>query len=744
MRLLRRSAVPLVAVPLLAAALLAAGCSRRSAPPEAPPPPPPPPGSVRIEIAPTSAAAATGGAVDFQATVTGSADTAVTWTVREPSGGTVAAGRYVAPAAPGTYHVVATAHADAARSAEATVTVTSPAAYLAPSAVAGDVAIAVDTGSTATARAARRPISPLLFGVNNAEFGGAHAADFTIWSSRMPAYTMSRVGGNRATGLDWETGYSNCGQDCGETGADSWRNDTNMVENVFASPGVGNAWAPRIQGELDAGRSIVVTAPILGFVARDASGHQPIPIAPSTTTPATPAAAHWKEVKAHDPAGATATPSTTDGFSYTDDLVKWIDGRWPGRWKGAAHVEVQLDNEPDIWRSTHAEIIGTTNGLPTSGDGSNGVALPFDWYPARVVEHAKAVKDVAPDATVWAGGFAGWDGLTQFHYEAHPGGPPAGSDWYFSYLLDRFKAAETTHGRRLVDVFDVHWYVQELVDWSASVTNDDAPQTDRVVNARLQSTRSLWDPGYIEGSWVNVAIPRALQRDCDADGNCPIALLPNLLASTAAHYPGTKLAIGEYWYGRGGDVSSTLVNADLLGILARHGVYAATMWWNASNIWAYSAPNGCGGDGLCTTNAAYRCALLAVDLWRSYDGAGAAAGDTYVDTAVADASRPADPDRAGQTRERVTAYASVDAADPDRVVVLALNKTLAQSLDAAIRVTHTTRFRRVEVWRVTGTNGGAGGCTRVRQPDLAIPDAATNAFKVTLPAQSAHVLVLRP
>lgn len=241
---------------------------------------------------------------------------------------------------------------------------------------------------------------------------------------------------------------------------------------------------------------------------------------------------------------------------------------------------------------------------------------------------------------------------------------------------------------------------------------------------------------------MNAAIPVPFQQSCVA-GNCPIALLPRLQASIDAHYPGTRLAIGEYWYGRGGDISAAITNADFLGILARAGVYSAAMWWNASNIWAYNVPNGCNNNGLCTTNAAYKCALLAIDVFQDYDGAGAKAGDTFVDTTVTDPGRPVDPTRSSQTYERVTAYATVDAADPTRLVMVLLNKTLrGDPIDAAIRVTHTERFNTAEVWRVTGTNDGPGGCTKARQADL--PITLTNALNASLPPQSITLLVLKP
>jgi hypothetical protein len=61
----------------------------------------------------------------FHASVTGTSNTAVTWSVTEASaGGSVTtAGVYTAPSTGGTYHVVATSQADPSKSQSATVTV---------------------------------------------------------------------------------------------------------------------------------------------------------------------------------------------------------------------------------------------------------------------------------------------------------------------------------------------------------------------------------------------------------------------------------------------------------------------------------------------------------------------------------------------------------------------------------------------------------------------------------------------
>ena len=80
---------------------------------------------VTVAITPLSTNVLQGGTANFIATVTGSSNTGVTWSVREgAAGGAItAAGIYSAPNAAGAFHVVATSQADSSKSATATVIV---------------------------------------------------------------------------------------------------------------------------------------------------------------------------------------------------------------------------------------------------------------------------------------------------------------------------------------------------------------------------------------------------------------------------------------------------------------------------------------------------------------------------------------------------------------------------------------------------------------------------------------------
>lgn len=82
---------------------------------------------VRVLVSPASVSIVVGDIQQFTATVTGSSNVAVIWSVQESGGGSVNSdGLYTAPGAAGVFHVLATSAADASKSATATVTVSPP------------------------------------------------------------------------------------------------------------------------------------------------------------------------------------------------------------------------------------------------------------------------------------------------------------------------------------------------------------------------------------------------------------------------------------------------------------------------------------------------------------------------------------------------------------------------------------------------------------------------------------------
>lgn len=110
---------------VLSLVLLLAGCGGGSGTvAQSPVAPASAPGSVAVSVSPSNATVDQGATRQFTAGVTGSTNTAVTWSVQEPAGGSVTgSGLYTAPSTAGTFHVIATSQADPTKTAIATATV---------------------------------------------------------------------------------------------------------------------------------------------------------------------------------------------------------------------------------------------------------------------------------------------------------------------------------------------------------------------------------------------------------------------------------------------------------------------------------------------------------------------------------------------------------------------------------------------------------------------------------------------
>ena len=113
-----------------------------------------PPAGIAVAVTPGSGVVFGCQSLELAATVTGTADRAVTWSVEEGlAGGTVtSAGVYIAPVNPGTYHVVATSAADPTRRATATVTVTTKvlSVNVAPADISVEAGAAIQFTATVT------------------------------------------------------------------------------------------------------------------------------------------------------------------------------------------------------------------------------------------------------------------------------------------------------------------------------------------------------------------------------------------------------------------------------------------------------------------------------------------------------------------------------------------------------------------------------------------------------------------
>jgi hypothetical protein len=207
-----------------------------------------------------------------------------------------------------------------------------------------------------------------------------------------------------------------------------------------------------------------------------------------------------------------------------------------------------------------------------------------------------------------------------------------GNNWFVDIYAQGIAAASANYGKPLVDVYDFHWYSQiaDPSNSNAQITSlNGATLTDAEVQAIVQAPRSLYDPTFVENSWI------------EDIGIGALDMIPRLQAKLATENPGMQLAITEYYPGGGGHIAGTIAEADLLGAFGSTGLFASNMW------------------PLTTTEPYVTAGFRA---FRDFDGAGSNFGDTSV---AADSSAIAN----------VSAYVSTDSTRPGRVVMVAINRS---------------------------------------------------------------------
>ena len=467
-------------------------------------------------------------------------------------------------------------------------------------------------------------ISPWIYGLNS----------LNSTSGAPPLTTLDRTGGNRWTAYNWENNASNAGS------------DYLYESDAFLSSSTTPAEAVRaiIAADRAAGAASLVTIQMQGWVAADESG----PV--STSNP--PDTTRFKPIvfkkSTQSAVPFTTSPPTSDNAVYMDEFAWALDQKFSGLGIFAAGTSlptfVELDNEPELWNSTHLEVQGPT-------------AITSDAYIARTLALTQALKDQFPSMVIVGPAHYGFGGLFSWQGELSP--TPTGANWFTDKYLAAINAASSTYGRPLVDVYDFHWYSEATDPSGARVTSlTGATLTDAQVQAVAQSPRSLWDGSYSETSWVRNTL------------GGPIALLPRLQAKIAASNPGMKLGITEYNNGGCLNIAGSLAQADNLGIFGAQGLYAATYWPLGSN------------ESYC---------LSSFRAYRGFDGAGATFGDVSVQADSSDI-------------QSVAAYASTDSAHAGRTVFVAINRSTSakQTSFTGLAVSGTAHLYRISASSAAG------------------------------------------
>lgn len=369
----------------------------------------------------------------------------------------------------------------------------------------------------------KKAISPYIYGVN--EYGNTN-------NLRNVTAGAVRQGGNRYTGYNWETNYSNAGHD--------WINssDTNIGDD---SDGPG--YAARRLSESCQKYNVpykMTTLQMAGYVAADKAGTvEDVQAAPSS---------RWDKVEFQKNGELSLTPDTTDGTVYMDEYVNYLVQTLGNSATASGIQGYNLDNEPVLWNQTHPLIHAETV--------SNNELI------SKTIALSRVVKSIDPNAEVYGPAFWGILPCIQAGNSTEYTDPEWDAvkndyTWYMDFYLKQMADAEETYGTRLLDAVDVHYYAQDC-------------STDEGI---LQAARSLYDPDYKEKSWLQPYFGQYFP------------FLTRMQESIEKYYPGTKLALTEYNLANisdekntGKSVVSAIAETEALGAFADQGVYLATYW----------------------------------------------------------------------------------------------------------------------------------------------------------------------
>lgn len=503
------------------------------------------------------------------------------------------------------------------------------------------------------------PISPLIYGRN------ANGITCEPTGSFVP--TACRLGGNRWTAYNWENNASNAGADY------CYQNDDFLGQFAGAdadTPGAA-ATLPVAAGGPQ-GVLTLLTVPILDYVAGDKDGgnrdQQTRACSNDVRDTENYLEVRMRQNQAVKPDAFESPPTLDDDVVYQDEFVAHVRA-FAEEEAGGAAVAFSLDNEPGLWSNTHPEV--------------HPEKARYDELVERNIEYAAAIKQAWPEAPVVGFAGAGFPDMMDLW-----GAPDAGGKGEFlEYYLERMREAEQESGQRLIDYVDVHFYPEQSLNGVKS--NTDRDDSAEMVALRLETTRSLWDPTYVDPTWFS-----------DAYGRQPVRFLRRLREAVEAHYPGTGIAVTEWAFGGGRHISGALVTADVLGLFGRERVTLATSW--------------AGGT---FTSTAFRA-------FRDYDGQGSGFGDTSIH---ATSNQP----------NEAAVYASIDESLPERMVIVAINK-VPEPRVADLTIAHTEAYRAADVFLVT-----EGGGAQIL-PAEPLEGVDTNTFRYEMPAHSLSILVPRP
>lgn len=473
------------------------------------------------------------------------------------------------------------------------------------------------------------PISPLIYGLS--------AATPEVLADLRP--TVNSWGGNTSTRYNWQHGTAwNAARD--------W-----YYMNVDYTQGEGgSASDDHIETSAAYGAEVRMALPTLGWVARDNDN------ANCSFPNADGSCGNADMASCREP-GLIADPNRTSIPSDVASVRGWVEHMIQDQ--GYQVRFFAMDNEPELWGETHYDVHPT--------------CTTYNEILDQYLAYASMVREVAPDSELLGPVTCCW----HYYWNSAAGDLDKlqnGNQDFIPWFLDKVRQHDEQNGTRTIDVLDIHYYPEGVF------RGGDDPET---AAHRLRSPRSLWDPTYVDESWINE----------------PVNLIPRMKQVIAEHYPGLKLGITEWNFGAEEHSSGGLAVADVLGIFGREDLYLANYWTHPP----VDSPS-----------------YLAFKLYTNYDDKGGRFGDISVAASTSD-------------QDNVTAYAAIDSATGDLTLMM-INKDSGRDLATTLDLRNVATNGAATLYRYSAAEAGQ----IISEPfDLRAGNI------LTLPASSITLMVLR-
>ncbi|MGO4548213.1 glycoside hydrolase family 44 protein [Paenibacillus sp. 2TAB23] len=472
--------------------------------------------------------------------------------------------------------------------------------------------------------AERAPISPYIYGSNEDLTGTENL-------------TARRAGGNRFSAYNWENNASNSGDDAGFV-SDSfvpWYYGGIPVSESAKWNIPGSAAIGFHQKSLEKGAYTLWTLPTAGYAAKDKNAR----VTKAETAPSN----RWIDVKAAKGSPFSLSPDLNDNVAYNDEFVNLMVNRFGLASSGTGINGYSIDNEPGLWKKTHAYM------HPEATKGAEVLS--------KSVDLAKAVKQVDPSAEMFGPVSYGFSDAYMVDNKQEWEQIKGNYRWYLDYYLDNMARESRKEGKRLLDVLDIHWYSEEMGGGTRITSTALDKHNLETHKVRVQAPRSLWDPSYREKTWIGDWYSEFLP------------LIPAMKKSINTYNEGTKMAFTEYDFGGSHHVSGGIAQADTLGVFGKQGLYMANYWNMAGTSRLSQIPY---------LSSGFR-------IFNNYDGSHSKYGDTKVAADTNDI-------------ENSSIYSSVFKDSDNNLHMIAINKNFDYDMNASFTIGGDTAYQSARVW----------------------------------------------